>query len=314
MIVSASRRTDIPAYYAEWFLNRLRVGFVLVPSPRNPYLINQFSLSPNVVDCIIFWTKNPRPLLPFLGQISQMGYPFYFQFTLTPYGRDLEPGVPSKQEAVQTFQALGSRIGADRLIWRYDPIILNPCYPVSWHQQHFSALAAQLKDYTRRCIISFIDLYPHMDSNTAGKIGPLAGTAQKHRLASALSQIASTFGIQIFSCAESVDLLSYGIRPASCIDRAWVETAAGYRIHSKKDPGQRPLCRCVESIDIGCYNSCPAGCIYCYSTTSSQIKQRHRLMHDPSSPLLMGQLSKDQKIVAHTAKSLRDPQTSLFSF
>ena len=157
MIISASRRTDIPAYYSEWFFNRLKAGYVLVRNPMNIHKISKVSLSPKVVDGIVFWTKNPTPMLKRIPELEQ--YSYYFQFTLNPYGRDVELNVPSKGRVIiPAFRKLSKLIGRERVIWRYDPIIINKKYTIEYHCKYFRILASKLSEYTERCTISFVDL------------------------------------------------------------------------------------------------------------------------------------------------------------
>ena len=156
MIISASRRTDIPAFYSEWLLNRLKEGYALVANPRNALRFSRVSLNPQTVDCLVFWTKNPAPMLPKLDEITAMGYPFYFQFTLTPYGQDIEQNLPDKKTLLQTFQALSRLLGAKRVIWRYDPVILTAQMNIEYHLQCFETFASALEGYTHRCIFSFL--------------------------------------------------------------------------------------------------------------------------------------------------------------
>ena len=167
MIISASRRTDIPAYYPDWFYNRIREGYVCVRNPMNFHQVSRIDLSPDVVDGIVFWTKNPLPLMSRLEELR--AYPFYFQFTLTPYGKDVEPGVPSKNDIIlPAFQELSRQIGPERVIWRYDPILLTDRYTMDYHITFFSQLARRLEGYARKCIISFVDLYRNTQSNMNG--------------------------------------------------------------------------------------------------------------------------------------------------
>ncbi len=166
MIISASRRTDIPAYYSDWFFNRIKEQYVLARNPRNFRRISRVPLSPNVVDGIVFWTKNPAPMLAKLDKLKD--YTFYFQFTLTPYGRDMEPGIGSKQDSIiPSFQRLADTIGPERVIWRYDPVLLSDVYTEKYHLKHFEKLAGRLSGYTRRCTISFLDMYRNTKRNAA---------------------------------------------------------------------------------------------------------------------------------------------------
>ena len=217
MILSASRRTDIPNYYMDWFLHRIREGYVDVRNPINPHQISRISLSPSVVDCIVFWTKNPENMLPHLGELA--AYPYYVQFTLTSYGRDIEPNLPDKKDRlIPTFQALSSKIGKERVVWRYDPIFLNQRYTVSYHLAAFSEIAKCLRGYTERVVISFIDLYAKTKRNTAGLfLSPPEGDTLFY-MTGQMAQIAAENGMAIESCAESCDLQAVGVQHGSCID------------------------------------------------------------------------------------------------
>ena len=159
MIISASRRTDIPACYPLWFLNRMREGYVLVPNPRNPRQLSRISLSRNEAEGIVFWTKNPLPLLPYLDELFEFRIPLGFQFTLTPYGRDIEPNLPDKEDLMQAFCALSERLGPEKMVWRYDPVLLSHDWTVQRHLAAFSEMARRLKGRTGRCVFTYIDWY-----------------------------------------------------------------------------------------------------------------------------------------------------------
>ena len=159
MIISASRRTDIPALYPEWFVNRLKAGEVLVPNPYNRKKVKKIFLSPETVDCIVFWTKNPEPMLPYLKEIREMGYEYYFQMTITDYDEDMELNLPGTAESMATFLLMSERIGKERMDWRFDPIILTEKYSISYHLERFEMMCNWLHDATTRCIISFVDAY-----------------------------------------------------------------------------------------------------------------------------------------------------------
>lgn len=208
MIISASRRTDIPAYYSDWFYNRIREGFVCVRNPMNFHQVSRISLSLDVVDGIVFWTKNPLPLMPRLKELQ--AYPFYFQFTLTPYGKDVEPVVPSKNDVIlPAFQELSRRIGPERVIWRYDPILFTERYTMDYHITFFSLLARRLEGYTRKCIISFVDLYRNTQTNM-NVLGFEALTEKEIvELAQRLADIAGRHHLVLETCAEQIDLSPY---------------------------------------------------------------------------------------------------------
>ena len=158
MIISASRRTDIPDYYADWLINRIRSGFVDVRNPMFPNQVNRISLSPDVIDAFVFWTKNPQPMMKYIDEIAEK-YPFYFQFTITPYGKDIERNIPEKNAVIQTFMQLSEKVGRERVIWRYDPIFFNEKYTKEFHIEKFSEMAQQLAPFTEKCVISILDQY-----------------------------------------------------------------------------------------------------------------------------------------------------------
>lgn len=306
MILSASRRTDIPAFYSAWMMRRLEEGFVLVPNPRNPKRLGRVALSPDSVDCIVFWSKNPAPMLDKLDAIGRMGYRFYFEFTVTPYGEALEPGLPPLAARIDTFRRLSDILGPERVDWRCDPIMMNTNFPASWHRDRFGELCAALADSTRRCILSFIDVYPHLKKRLTGM-----NETEMRAIARDFSNIARQFDLPLFTCAEEIDLSEWDIGHASCIDGEKIGRIAGYPVAAKKDPGQRAACGCIESVDIGVYDTCSHGCVYCYATTSASAVTRRTQAHDPDSPMLTGCPSGDEIITDRTRPSCRTTQLLL---
>ena len=311
MIISASRRTDIPSYYSEWFYNRIKEGFVYVRNPMNIHQIGKISLSPDVVDGIVFWTKNPAPMLDRLGELEK--YTYYFQFTVNPYSTDVEPNVPSKNDTIiPTFQKLSSIIGKERIVWRYDPILLNEKYTVDYHIKYFSMLADKLAYYTEKCTVSFLDMY----KNTQRNIQPLGiivpSQNQQIEMLIKLNEIAKQYGIYIDTCAESLTLENAGIRHASCVDKCRFERIGNYTIDVEKDKNQRLECGCVASIDIGAYNTCKNGCLYCYANYSQKTVAKNHQEHDPSSPLLFGTVGPADIVKTRDVKSCKNCQLSLF--
>lgn len=295
MIVSASRRTDIPAFYSEWFFNRLREGFVLVRNPFNVNQVSRISLKRDAVDCFVFWTKNPEPMLHRLDFIKD--YPCYFQFTLNPYGREFERNLPDKAKVIETFIRLSEKIGSKRVIWRYDPIIINDALPMEKHEKYFHRLAARLHNHTSKCIISFVDNYKKTDK-TFKAHGIQELQAERIReTAKRISAAAGAYGLKIETCAEEIDLAEYGIGHARCIDPELIEEISGRAVNYKKDGNQRKACGCIPAVDIGAYNTCAHGCLYCYANYSPAAVERNRSRYDAHSPLLCGEPGPEDKIV-----------------
>ena len=308
MILSASRRTDIPCYYPQWMMNRLREGYALTRNPLNPTQLSRVQLTRDVIDCIVFWTKDPAPMLPYLDELDQMGYPYYFQFTLTPYGHDLERNLRPKDEIMETFIALSKRLGRSRIIWRYDPIILNDQLTVAYHKEAFEHMCRRLAPYTDTVTISFVDLYAKI------KRAPLRPITREEieDLSIYIAQTASSHGLQATACCEAIDLSRYGIKRASCIDAARIEQIINCPLDVRKDKNQRAGCGCCESIDIGAYNSCKNDCVYCYANTSLERAEAHFRAHRPNQPLLIGSVGPNEAIRERTIRSNKLAQTSLF--
>lgn len=312
MIISASRRTDIPAFYSEWFINRLKAGFAFIQNPRNRNRIASVVLNPDVVDSIVFWTKNPEPMMKRLDEIDAMGYPYYFQFTLTSYDSYIEKGLPKKNALMDNFKALSDKIGPNRVIWRYDPIIVNPEFSVPYHLDAFEKMSNALGDYTNRCVFSFIDIYTHTKKGVKDVVQQEVNEFDCKQLAQGFSEIAKSHKLALTTCSESIDLSIYGIEHSSCIDQKLVEKILDCPIRTKKDPNQRGACGCIESMDIGTYDSCSHGCIYCYATTSEETVWKNMRNHDPHSSMLIGHPSGHEIVTAREAKSLKVRQMSLF--
>ena len=313
MILSVSRRTDIPNYYSDWFINRIREGYLYVKNPMNAHQISRIDLSPEIVDCIVFWTKNPINIMDKLDALR--GYQYYFQITITGYGRDVEPALPDKNDVlIPAFKELSDKIGKKRTIWRYDPILINERYTKEYHYRAFSKIADQLADYTERVVISFVDLYQKTQRNTAGLHIKNVGNDEMTEIARELAEIAREHNLIIESCAEMIDLESVGVAHGHCIDKALIEELIGCPLKGSKDKNQRPECGCFESVEVGAYNTCKNGCKYCYANYNNErvISQCH--LYDPESPLLCGYVdeSAGDKITDRKVESLKENQISLF--
>ena len=311
MIISASRRTDLPTYYSDWFYQRIKEGYVLVRNPMNRHQVGRISLSPDAIDGIVFWTKNPIPIMDRLDEISQ--YPYYFQFTLNAYSKDVEPNVPSKNDIIiPAFQKLSEKIGRDRVVWRYDPIFFNEKYTLEYHCKYFELLASKLHLFTEKCTVSFVDHYQNTERNMKPLNIVSISMRQKLELMERLSSIAVRYGLSLDTCAEAIDLEKFGITHAHCIDKNRLEKIGGYSLNLDKDKNQRMECGCISSIDIGMYNTCKNGCLYCYANYSPKTVRNNCDLHRSTSPLICGELGASDIIKERTVKSCRDCQVGLF--
>jgi len=311
MIISASRRTDIPAFYSEWFMNRLRAGYCLVPNPFNPKQVARISLLSESVDAFVFWSKNPAPLLPFLPKIEDMGYRFYVLFTVNDYPKALEPSLPPLSERVSTFIELSRMLGPRRVIWRYDPIILSNKTDYSYHRKAFDHLCRQLAGHTRRVITSIVTLY----RKTLRNLAPLENEGyvfdkdprrnpETERLLSHMASSAAEHGLEIFACAEQRNYTLLGIKPSHCIDAGLIRELWGIQVSSKKDPGQREHCGCALSRDIGMTDTCAHGCPYCYANMNPERALSRYKIHDPGFASLIGRPGPSEQDPSPTQHSL----------
>ena len=280
-------------------------------NPMNAHQVSRIDLSPEVVDCIVFWTKNPDNMLERLNELKD--YQYYFQFTLTGYGKDVEPGLPDKREVlIPTFQKLSEKVGAQRVIWRYDPILLTPRYTLDYHLKAFEEIARSLAGCTQKVVISFVDMYAKTQRNAAGLQIKSLSEQDMIELAEQIVAIAERYGMEVESCAEVIDLQNVGIKHGSCIDKRLIEEIIGYKLIVSKDKNQRSECGCYESVETGSYNTCKNGCRYCYANFNDVRVRESVTAYDVDSPLLCGHVGPEDKITDRKVKSLKDNQISLF--
>ena len=308
MILQTGMRTDIPAFYSRWFLNRLQQGFVLVRNPYDPQSVTRYRLDPSVVDLIGFCSKNPAPMLPHLETLRDYGQ--YWFVTITPYGRDLEPHVPDKELVMEDFKRLSDAVGPDSVGWRYDPILVNEQYPVERHIRDFEHMAKTLSGYTESCVISFLDLYEKVKRNF-----PEAREVRKEDrilLGKAFAEIGRSYGLTIRACAEGTELAPYGVNCDGCMTVEIYEKALGSRLSVPRRKNQRGgQCACLLGNDIGAYDSCGHLCRYCYANSSGDAVRRNLRAHDPDSPFLLGGPLPGDKIHEARQESWRDDQLRL---
>lgn len=311
MILSVSRRTDIPNYYSDWFYERIKEGFLYVRNPMNFHQVSRIALSPEVVDCIVFWTKNPEPMMRRLDELK--AYNYYFQFTLTGYGHDVEQRVPHKKETmIPVFQELSDMIGSKRVIWRYDPILFTDTYTREYHLKAFEQIAGTLRGYAKKCVISFVDEYAKNKRNMDALKVCKPSQRELKSFAGKLSEIAHDNGMEIAACAEHMELADCGIEHNCCVDKKLIEDIIGCKIRADKDRNQRKECGCLESVEIGSYDTCRNGCKYCYANSSQKNVEKNILHYDVNSPLLCGELLDEDRITERKVFSFKEEQMSLF--
>lgn len=270
IVVSVSRRTDIPSFYSEWFYGRLKAGFVDVTNPYNPRQVRRLSLRPEDVACFVFWTRDAGPMLEGISALDE--YAFYFHVTITGYGPRLEPSGPTADEAVEKLRALAARVGAHRVIWRYDPVLLVGPYSAAWHAENFRRLAGGVRGSVRHCVVSLYDAYRHSDARLrkAGLLPALSPDIIE--LMRTLTEIAGKEGLPMAFCAEPALADILPSERIACIDARIIHELTDRPFSERKDKYQRAGCTCIESVDIGSYGTCPRGCLYCYANRRQTVK------------------------------------------
>ena len=315
MILNTGGRTDTVQYYTEWLLRRFAEGYVLTRNPLFPNKVNRYELTPDKVDCVVFCSKNYRPILPRLHEITGK-FNTYFHYTITAYGKDIEPGVPSIDESMETLMELSKLVGPQRVAWRYDPVLLTKEYTIQRHLETFDRMAKVLAPYIDRCIFSFVEMYKKLEVNMPELI-PLS-VEDMERLAEGLGTIAARYGIHIQTCGTNGDFARYGVHSSGCMTLDILGRANGIAFKNLKHKGMRQGCHCIESRDIGAYDTCMNGCKYCYANKTPRKAFENFKLHDPASPLLLGQVGPDDTVIQGVQKSFlakgqrTDGQESLF--
>jgi hypothetical protein len=297
MIISASYKTDIPAFYGEWFVNRLRAGFCKMVNPygRQVYTVD---LRREAVEGFVFWTRNLGPFFPALNEVRGAGYPFVVQYTITHYPRALEPSVIDGERAVEQVRQLAGEYGPRVAVWRYDPVLFSSVTEVDFHRRNFERLAGSMEGATDEVVVSFAQIYRKTLRNLTAAAGAHGFSwhdpeeDEKRRLALELAQIARSHKMQLTVCSQRGYLVA-GAGEASCIDAGRLSDVAGRSIGAKVQ-GNRPDCVCHQSRDIGDYDTCPHGCVYCYAVRNRSVAQRRFKGHDPRSEFLFSGSSSPQ--------------------
>ena len=312
MILNTGLRTDIPGFFSEWFYNRIEDGFVYV---RNPYAKNQiysYRLDPELIDCIIFCTKNPKPMFENLEKIDKFNQ--YWHITITPYEKEIEPNVPPMNDVLESFKYLSKKLGKENVTLRYDPIFINEKYTLEKHIESFEYIINSLSGYTTEAIISFIDLYEKTKRNFPKAIEVTKD--ERLKLGKEFAQIGKKNNITIKTCVEGSELDKFGIDSSGCMTKEVIERAINKNLNIPKQKARNGECYCLLNNDIGEYNTCDHGCLYCYANSNKRLVKRNLKLHDPKSPILIGEIKEDDIIKEMKQKSLiindSTRQTKLF--
>ena len=309
MILNTGSRTDIPAYYSGWFYNRINEGYVLTRNPFNPNLVLKYELNPQIIDILSFCTKNPKPMLNRLNELDL--YRQFWFITLTPYGKDIEPNVPNKLDVLDSIKELSNIIGYKNVSLRYDPIFINDKYSMNYHIRAFNKILSELEGKINFCVISFIDLYEKTKRNFP-EVKEVSVIEQEY-LTEQFVQIAKKYNIEIHTCCENSSLARLGVNVSGCMTKEIFETVFNERLiipNSKKSV--RDGCDCLLGSDIGMYNTCLHGCKYCYANYDMNLVKQNYLRHNPNSPLLIGELKKEDIIIQAKHESYISNQLTLF--
>ncbi|MDD4510391.1 MAG: DUF1848 domain-containing protein [Oscillospiraceae bacterium] len=293
MILNTGGRTDTVQYYTEWLLQRFEEGYVLSRNPLFQSKVTRYELTPDKVDCVVFCSKNYAPILLRLHEITDR-FNTYFHYTITAYGKDIEPGVPSIEESIHTLLELEKIVGKQRIAWRYDPVLLTKDYTIPHHLETFAAMAEKLSGHVDRCIFSFVEMYKKLQFNMPELI-PLS-TQDMDELARGLGAIAAKYGIPIQTCGTNGDFNRYGVHSSGCMTLDILGAANDIEFRPLKHKGLRQGCHCIESRDIGAYDTCLNGCKYCYANTKPQKARENYKLHDSASPLLLGHLNETDTV------------------
>lgn len=310
MIIQTGMRTDIPAFYSEWFMNRIKEGYVLVRNPYNPVSVTRYRLSPDVVDLLALCTKNPGPMLEHIKQLDRFG--MYWFVTVTPYGKDIEPNVPDKEKVMDDFIALSNLVGTDSIGWRYDPIIVDQVHTVDWHIARFMEMSKKLRGYTHTCVISFIDLYEKVKRNFP-EVREVTWE-ERMKIGKAFVQIGKENDMVIKPCAEGKALEQFGADCSGCMTLSMYEKAlhCPLAVPKRKLNQRNGECSCILGTDIGAYDTCGHLCRYCYANADVRKVKENMRKHDPHSPFLLG--NSEENDVVHEAEqfSWKERQLRLF--
>lgn len=307
MILNTGGRTDTVNYFSEWLLNRFAAGYAYSRNPFHPDVVNRIDLNPETIDVVEFCSKNYRPILSRLHEITER-FNCHFHYTITAYDRDIEPNVPGIDESIETLRDLSAQVGKEKIIWRYDPVLLTGKYTIERHFATFDYMAGRIAPYVSRCVFSFVVWYKKLH---LPELQPISGQ-QKELIAKGLGEMAAKRHLYIQTCGTKESYEQYGIHHSGCMTRAVYEHSLGLHFKKVAERGNRPGCRCMESRGLGDYNTCLNGCRYCYANYDHEKARENYRLHDPESPLMIGHLRPTDKIVPLHQESCLDRAPMLF--
>lgn len=300
MIINTGSRTDTVQYYSDWLLKRFEEGFVYSRNPRFPQIVTRFELDPKVLDCVVFCSKNYEPVLDRLTKITDK-FNTYFHYTITAYGKDVEPNVPSIDAGIETLIKLSKIVGKQRIAWRYDPVLLTEKYTKQVHYETFDYMAERLSPYIDRCIFSFVDMYKKLKTNMPEII--LLSDVDKNEIAKNIGAIAKKHNLIIQTCATGENYEQYGVLQSGCMTSEILGKANNITFKKVRHYGNRQGCRCMENRNIGDYDTCPNGCKYCYANQNHRIAQENYKKHNPNDLMILGNLKPTDEIRQSCQKS-----------
>lgn len=307
MILNTGGRTDTVNYFSEWLLNRFAAGYAYSRNPFHPDVVNRIDLNPETIDVVEFCSKNYRPILSRLHEITER-FNCHFHYTITAYDKDIEPNVPGIDESIETLRDLSAQVGKEKIIWRYDPVLLTGKYTIERHFATFDYMAGRIAPYVSRCVFSFVVWYKKLH---LPELQPISGQ-QKELIAKGLGEMAAKRHLYIQTCGTKESYEQYGIHHSGCMTRAVYEHSLGLHFKKVAERGNRPGCRCMESRGLGDYNTCLNGCRYCYANYDHEKARENYRLHDPESPLMKGHLRPTDKIVPLHQESCLDRAPMLF--
>lgn len=311
MIINTGSRTDTVQYYSDWLLKRFKEGFVYSRNPLFPNIVTRYELNPNILDCVVFCSKNYEPILDRLTEITDK-FNTYFHYTITAYGRDIEPNVPTIDESIETLIKLSKIVGKRRIAWRYDPILLTKKYTKQVHYNTFDYMSKRLSPHIDRCIFSFVDMYKKLETNMPEII--ILNNNDKIEIAKNIGSIAKKHNMIIQTCATIEDFKQFGILQSGCMTSDILGNANNITFKKVRHSGNRQGCKCIENRNIGDYDTCPNGCKYCYANKNPQIAQENYKKHNPNDLMILGNLKPTDEIQQSNQKSYLENfiQTKLF--